>query len=65
MSKDKKIENTGEVEVFDIIPDDVLSRLEVIDLEDEEYEEESEEGEAVEVFDIIPDNVLSRLENVD
>ena len=64
MSRDKKTKNTEEVEVFDIIPDDVLSHLEVIDLEDEENEE-YEEGKAVEVFDIIPDDVLSRLENVD
>ena len=49
--------NDGTVEVYNIIPDDVRSRLGVLDLENEEDEESGN----VDVSNIIPDNVCSRL----
>ena len=54
---DPKNKKSKGVEVFNIIPDDVRSRLEVLDLENEE----DEESKSVEVFNIIPDDVRSRL----
>jgi len=58
---DPKDEKSKGVKVFNIIPDDVRSKLEVLDLENEE----DEESESVEVFNIIPDDVRSRLEVLD
>lgn len=58
---DPKNKKSKGVEVFNIIPDDVRSRLGVLDLENEEDEESGN----VDVSNIIPDNVCSRLEPID
>lgn len=52
---DSKDKNSKSVEVYNIIPDDVRSQLEVIDLENKDEEESGD----VEVLNIIHDDVLT------
>lgn len=49
MNKDRQ------VKVYDMIPDDVRSRLEPIDLEDDE------QSGAVDVYDIVSDDICAQL----
>ena len=57
----KEKQKPEDVKVFNIIPDEIRARLEILDLENED----TQETESVEVFNIVSDDVRSRLEVLD